>query len=154
MHQIDIKGAYLNGTLKQRIYMQQPEGFKDSTRHICLLVKSLYSLKQAGWEWNIEMDTKMQKQGYVCLQLDHCVYIYRISKDFVIITIWVDDMLLFATSIKLKDKAKADVEAEWEITDLGKPSKIIGIEITRTPNTITISSSKYIKSILIKEGLR
>jgi len=153
MHQIDIKGAYLNSILKECVYMQQPEGFEDGTGHICLLVKSLYSLKQAGREWNIEMDTKMRKQGYVHLQSDHCVYIYRVSKDFVIITVWVDDMLLFATTIKLKDKAKADIEAEWEITDLGKPSKIVGIEIMRTPDAIAISSSKYIESILIKEGL-
>jgi len=153
MHQIDIKGAYLNGILKECVYMQQPEGFEDSTGCICLLVKSLYGLKQAGREWNIKMDTKMQKQGYVRLQLDHCVYIYRVSKDFVIITVWVDDMLLFATTIKLKDKAKTDIEAEWEITDLGEPSKIVGIKITRTPDAIAISSSKYIESILIKEGL-
>jgi len=61
MHQIDIKGAYLNGILKERVYMWQPEGFEDGTGCICLLVKSLYGLKQAGREWNIEMDTKMQK---------------------------------------------------------------------------------------------
>jgi len=67
--------------------MQQLEGFEDSTGHICLLVKLLYGLKQASQEWNIEMDTKIWKRGYVCLQSDHCVYIYRVSKDFVIITI-------------------------------------------------------------------
>ena len=55
--------------------------------------------------------------------------------------------------IKLRDKARADIEREWEVTDLGEPTKIIGIKITRTPDSIMISSSQYIESILWKEGL-
>jgi len=48
----------------------------------------------------------------------------------VIITVWVDDLLLFATSDSLMEKMKKDIHTEWETTDLGEPSKIIGIEIT------------------------
>jgi hypothetical protein len=62
-------------------------------------------------------------------------------------------MLTFATTIELQKKAKADVEEEWEITDLGEPTKIVGIELTISPDRIFISSSKYIESILIREGL-
>jgi hypothetical protein len=65
----------------------------------------------------------------VCLWSDLCIYIWCIDKDFVIITVWVDDLLLFVTTIKLQDKARADIKCEWEVTDLGKPSKIMGIEI-------------------------
>ena len=50
IHQMDIKGAYLNGTLKECVYMQQLEGFDDGTGQVCLLIKTLYSLKQAGQE--------------------------------------------------------------------------------------------------------
>jgi len=60
MHQMDIKGAYLNGRLKERVYMLQPKGFDDGTGHVCLLIKTLYGLKQSGREWNIELDTKLQ----------------------------------------------------------------------------------------------
>jgi hypothetical protein len=59
IHQLDIKGAYLNGTLKERVYMKQPEGYDDRTGHVCRLIKTLYGLKQAGREWNIELDTKL-----------------------------------------------------------------------------------------------
>jgi len=47
IRQMDIKGAYLNGTLKEYIYMHQPEGYEDDTNHVCLLIKTLYNLKQA-----------------------------------------------------------------------------------------------------------
>jgi hypothetical protein len=67
IYQLDIKGAYLNGKLKHRMYMRQPEGYDDGTGHVYMLVKTLYSLKQAGWEWNKEFDSKLRRQGYVCL---------------------------------------------------------------------------------------
>jgi len=153
IQQMDIKGAYLNGTLKERVYMQQPEGFADGTGRVCLLIKTLYGLKQARREWNIELDTKLRKRGYARLRSNLCVYIWRLGDDFAIITVWVDNLLLFATTIRLINKIKADIKAKWEVTDLGEPSKIVGIEITIDNDSIAISQSKYIESILKKEGL-
>jgi len=60
MCQMDVKGAYLNGRLKERVYMLQPEGFDNGTGHICLLIKTLYRLFQSRRELNIELDTKLQ----------------------------------------------------------------------------------------------
>jgi hypothetical protein len=153
IHQLDVKGAYLNGTLKERVYMKQPEGYGDGTQRVCLLIKTLYGLKQAGREWNIELDRKLRKRKYARLRSDPCVYIFRTNDDFVIITVWVDDMLLFATTTELKNKAIKDVESEWEITNLGTPIKIVGIELAITPDMISISSSAYIDQILAREGL-
>ena len=150
---MDIKGAYLNGKLKERVYMRQPEGFGDGTGRVCLLIKTLYGLKQAGREWNKELDSKLRKKGYSRLRSDPCVYVWRVDDDFVIITVWVDDLLLFATTLELIDKAKADIRSEWEVTDLGEPSKIVGIEITMSPESIAISQHKYIEYVLDKEKL-
>jgi len=133
--------------------MKQPKGYGDGTDRVCLLVKTLYGLKQAGQEWNLELDAKLTKKGYLRLEANPCVYIWRVGEDFAIITVWVDDLLIFATTVELKNKVISDVESEWQITDLGEPSKIVGIEITRTPESIAISSSNYIESILQKEGL-
>ena len=54
IQQMDVKGAYLNGTLKETIYMRQPEGFEDGSGKVCHLKKTLYGLKQSGCEWNVE----------------------------------------------------------------------------------------------------
>ena len=153
MHQMDMKGAYLNSTLKEQVYMRQPEGYDDRTGRVCLLIKTLYGLKQAGREWNIEFDSKLSKRGYQRLLSDPCVYIVRTGEDFSIVTVWVDDILIFATTIDLRDKTIADIEAEWEVTNIGKPTKIVGIEITTTPDSIAILSRQYIESILRKEGM-
>jgi hypothetical protein len=93
------------------------------------------------------------KHRYSWLRSDPCIYIYCIDDDFVTITMWVDDMLLFATTIELKKKAINDVQGEWEMSDLGMLTKIVGIELTITPDSIFISSSSNINSILEKEQL-
>ena len=101
----------------------------------------------------MELDEKLKKFGFLRLHSDPCVYIKRDGNDLVIITVWVDDLLLFATSNELMEQTKSDLRTEWEVTDLGEPTKIIGIEITQTENTITISQKIYIESILEREGL-
>ena len=113
----------------------------------------LYGLKQASREWNRELDHKLKRKGYVRLHSDPCVYIWWIGEDFAIITVWVDDLLLFSMTIILMNKMKSDIKSEWEVTDLREPTKIVGIEIMMTPDSIALSSSKYIKLILQKEGL-
>ena len=76
-----------------------------------------------------------------------------VDEDFVIITVWLDDLLLFATTIELINKAKADVRSEWEVTDLGEPSKIVGIKITMSPESTALSQHKYLEYVLEKEKM-
>ena len=64
VRQLDVKGVYLNGKLTQPIYMEQPTGFDDGSRLVCLLIKSIYSLKQARHVWNIKFDDAMQCYGF------------------------------------------------------------------------------------------
>jgi len=81
------------------------------------------------------------------------MYIFHIGDNFSIVTVWVNDILIFATSIELRDKTVADIEAKWEVTNIGEPTKIVGIEITTTLDSITILSKQYIELILQKEGM-
>ena len=60
VQQMDIEGAYLNGVLKEKVYMHQPEGYDDESGRVCLLIKTLYGLKQSGQEWNKELDIKLK----------------------------------------------------------------------------------------------
>lgn len=152
--QMDVKGAYLNSSLKEKVYMTQPEGHNDGTSHVCLLIKTLYRLKQSGREWNIELDGKLKKYGFIRLKSNLCVYTQCNAENIAILTVWVDNLMLFASSDEILKSVKIQLSAEWEITDLGEPAKIIGIEITRILDGIKISQEKYIDSILNKRGWR
>jgi hypothetical protein len=153
LQQMDVKGAYLNGILKEIIFMRQAEGYEDGTGRVCRLVKTLYGLKQAGREWNEQLDEKLKSYGYKRLLTDPCVYIRREGEDFGIIAVWVDDSLLFASSDKTMAHMKETLRSAWQVTDLGEPSKIVGIEINRTKDAITISQQSYIENILRREGM-
>ena len=153
IQQMDIKGAYLNGILKERVYMKQPEGYDDSTGWVCELIKTLYGLKQSGCEWNHKLDSKLKNLGYTRLYSDPCAYIQRDGDNVSIITVWVDNLLLFASGDDLMQKMKEEIKASWDVTDMGEPKKIIGIEISHVGNTVTISQQHYIESILEHEIL-
>ena len=139
IQQTDIKGAYLNITLKEKVYMCQPKGYDDETGQVCLLKITLYRLKQSRREWNKKLNAKLIKHNFIHLKSDPCMYTRRNKSDLQIITVWVDDLLLFATMEILMEKMKYEISSEWEITDLGQPMKIIGIEVTHQERLLTIS---------------
>ena len=153
IQQMDVKGAYLNGTLKETLYMRQPDGFADGSGRVCHLIKTLYGLKQSGREWNEEFDNKMRRHGYKRLRSDPCVYTHSGENITAIITVWVDDLLLFADSAESMEAIKHDIRTEWETTDMGEPAKIVGIEISQSPGKISISQKQNIQKILERQGL-
>jgi hypothetical protein len=153
VQQMDVKGAYLNGKLQEHVYMRQPDGYSDGTDRVCQLVKTLYGLKQAGREWNRELDNRLKTIGFKSLTSDPCVYTRCLEGDTHIITVWVDDLLLFTQTDEGMTHLKADLNNILDLTDIGEPSKIVGIEITRKDNSISISQEKYIESILKREGM-
>ena len=106
VQQMDVKGAYLNGVLKEKLHMKQPEGFEDGTDRVCLLIKTIYGLKQAGREWNRQLDEKLREHGYTRLRSDPCVYVRWSGGCIAIITVWVDDLMLFASSDEMMDHMK------------------------------------------------
>lgn len=66
LEQLDVKTTFLHGELDEQIYMQQPEGFKESGKEVlvCRLSKSLYDLKQSPRQWYKRFDTFMVSFGY------------------------------------------------------------------------------------------
>ena len=89
---------------------------------------------------------KVHKHEFCHLQSDPCMYIHKGDDDFLIVTVWVDNLMLFASLAKLIQQMKADLQSEWEMTDLGEPAKIVGIEITR-------ADGKYVENILRQERM-
>ena len=61
---MDVKRTYLNGILKEKVYMKQPKGYDDGTGRVCLLIKTIYGLKQSRREWNIELNEKLKQFGF------------------------------------------------------------------------------------------
>ena len=110
--------------------MKQPQGYSNGTSRICQLIKTLYGLKQSGQEWNEELDTKLSGIGFKHLYTDPCIYIQREGNSIKIITVWVDNLLLFMNGKETMVKLKNDLKKLFNITDLGEPNKLVGLEFT------------------------
>lgn len=74
IHQMDAVSAYLNGRLKETVYMQQPEMFNDGSKKVCKLEKSIYGLKQSGRVWNETINNELVQMGFVRGEVDQCIY--------------------------------------------------------------------------------
>ena len=74
--QMDVKTAFLNGFLKEELYMMQPEGFVDpkGTNKVCKLQRSIYGLVQASRSWNKHFDSVIKAYGFIQTFGEACIY--------------------------------------------------------------------------------
>lgn len=163
VHQMDVRTAFLQGSLDTDIYMRQPDGYvsKEKPDHVCKLKKSLYGLKQAARCWNLEIDTFLKSSGFRSCDADPCVYIksYRHEDGqvyFVILTLWVDDIMVFSNNMDMMIREKRELNTRFDITDQGEVHYILGMLVQRRRDhkTLTISQPKYVEGILKKFGMQ
>ena len=100
IHQMDVKIAFLNGDLDEEIYMEQLEGFiiPGQEKKVFWLIKSLYGLKQAPMQWHEKFESVMMTNGFKINECDKCVYVKNTEHGFVIICLYVDDILIMGSN--------------------------------------------------------
>uniref|UniRef100_A0A2N9HXG0 Integrase catalytic domain-containing protein n=1 Tax=Fagus sylvatica TaxID=28930 RepID=A0A2N9HXG0_FAGSY len=154
IHQMDVKTAFLNGELDEEIYMEQPEGFivPGKEKKVCRLVKSLYGLKQAPKQWHEKFDNAMMSNGFRINECDKCVYIKNTTSGYVIVCLYVDDMLIMGSNNDIIKATKRMLNSKFDMKDLGVADVILGIKITRTSDGLVLSQTHYIKKVLEKFG--
>ena len=151
---IDIKGAYLAAELKEELYMRQPEGFADGTDDVLQLKKAIYGLKQAGHDFHELLKTLLTNAGFEKCPADPGVFVRREGSKVVVLTVWVDDIVLAGNSIEMMNFTKRKLGEKLEVKDLGEPKFILGLEITRDreKGTISLGQQNYIETILKRFG--
>ena len=152
VHQMDVKTAFLNGNLDEEIYMEQPEGFiaTGQEKKVCKLVKSLYGLKQAPKQWHEKFDNVMLESGFKINECDKCVYVKDTPDGYVILCLYVDDMLIAGSNDKMIKSTKDILKARFDMKDMGLADVILGVQITRTHNGLVLSQAHYVDKILEK----
>jgi len=151
LESVDISSAYLNGELKEEVYMRQPEGFveKGDDWFWCLL-KSLYGLKQAGRCWHKKLNEVLEKLGFKRTVSEHSIWIFQRDDVRIIIPVFIDDMTIAAKSSEEIQKVKDELKANFKLRDLGLTSWLLGVEIKRdrSKRTLTLSQHQYILDLL------
>ncbi|OMO97119.1 Integrase, catalytic core [Corchorus capsularis] len=152
IHQMDVKTAFLNGDLKEEVYMEQPEGFvlPGNENKVCKLVKSLYGLKQAPKQWHEKFDIAILSFGFRHNTADKCIYSKFTSEYGVVICLYVDDMLIFGTNMIGINETKKFLTSVFKMKDLNEVDTILGIKVIKYDNKYMLSQSHYIEKLLNK----
>eukprot|EP00253_Pinus_taeda_P010598 PITA_10598 len=118
------KTAFLHGSIKEEVYVEQPERFEihDRESHVCRLKKALYGLKQAPQAWYERIDSYLMKLGFIRSEADPDLY-FKVE----------DDKPL--------------------ILDLGLMHYFLGLEVWQKLGEIFLSQGKYVVKILERFGM-
>lgn len=155
IHQLDVKNAFLHGELKETVYMHQPMGFKDPNfpNHVCLLKKSLYGLKQAPRAWYKRFADYVSTIGFSHSTSDHSLFIYRQGTSMAYILLYVDDIILTASSDAIRANIISLLSSEFAMKDLGSLHYFLGIAVTHHTGGLFLSQRKYAADIIERAGM-
>ena len=152
LFQMDVKTAFLNGELDEEIYMDQPVGFevKGQERKVCRLQRSIYGLKQSSRQWYFRFHNSITSFGFEMIEEDHCVYIKRSKKSVIILSLYVDDILLAGNDMSSIVATREWLSSTFEMKDMGEANYVLGVKIVRdrSKKLLCLSQETYIKKIL------
>lgn len=155
---LDVKTAFLNGELKENVFMQQPEGFvlKENENKVFKLKKAVYGLKQSGRAWNEKVDNVLLNIGYEKSKFEPCLYIKK-NKDnlLTIVALYVDDFFVFSADCNEINFLENYLNSKFKIKNLGEAKQCLGIRINRDydKECITIDQELYINDLLKRFGM-
>lgn len=149
---MDVTTAFLNGELKEKIYMAQPKGFiaKNQENKVCLLQKAIYGLKQSSRAWYEKIDSVLIRLDFKASKLEPCVYYKIVKETIMIIILYVDDILIFSNNESNRVKLKEILMSKFKMKDLGSVKCFLGIRVEKEKNKVIIDQRKYIEEILAK----
>eukprot|EP00253_Pinus_taeda_P032989 PITA_32989 len=150
IYQMDVKSAFLNGVLKEEVFVEQPLGYEvDGQEHkVCKLKKALYGMKQALRAWYSRIDAYLVENGFGKCDGEPTIYIKENDGKIIIVVLYVDDLIFTRNDASLIADFKAVMKSEFEMTDLGFLRYFLGIEVDQSENGVFISQDKYVEAVL------
>jgi hypothetical protein len=154
IRQLDVKNAFLHGHLEETVYCQQPPGFIDlaAPDHVCLLQRSLYGLKQAPRAWYQRFATYIRQLGFTASS-DVSLFVYKEGESLAYLLLYVDDIILTASSTDLLQRFIILLHSEFAMTDLGDLHHFLNISVTCSSDEIFLSQRQYTVELLQRAGM-
>lgn len=152
LHQMDVETAYLHAPIDHEVYVEQPEGYEQESetgeKIVCKLEKSLYGLKQSGRNWNAVLHECLTENGFMQNPADNCVYTREKPNEKVILIVWVDDLIIAASSESILESVKGMLTERFKMKDMGRLKHFLGIDFEQTEGLVKMSQEKYVNKIL------
>jgi hypothetical protein len=111
-------------------------------------VKSLYGLKQALKQWHEKFHVTLISEGFSVNEANWCVYYHHGGGQGVIFCLYVDDVLIFGTSLDVINEVKTFLCQTFNMKDLDEADVILNIKLIKGENGITLTQSHYVEKVL------
>jgi hypothetical protein len=155
VHHIDVKSAFVNGDLKEEVYMHQPSGFVIPGKEgkVLRLRKALYVLRQTSRAWNAKLNSTLKGMGF--RQSPHEAAIYRQGNggNTLLVGVYVDDLVIIDTKDAEVAVFKEEMKVTFQMSDLGLLSFYLGIEVHQSDSGIMLRQTTYAKRVVELAGL-
>ncbi|GKB13134.1 retrovirus-related pol polyprotein from transposon TNT 1-94 [Tanacetum coccineum] len=154
VYQMDVKTTFLNGNLREEVYVSQSDGFvdPDNPNHVYKLKKALYGLKQAPRAWYDMLSSFLISQDFSKGSVDPTLFIRKEGKELLLVQVYVDDIIFVASTPELCDLFAKIMCSKFKMSMMGKISFFLGLQIFQNPRGIFINQSKYALESLKKYG--
>jgi len=141
--------------VSETVYCAQPSGFEDSDHpdYVCRLNRSLYGLKQAPRAWYSRFATYLLQLGFVEAKTDTSLFVYHRGSDTVYLLLYVDDIVLTASSAGLLRRTIDALQWEFSMKDLGELHHFLGMHVQRSGGGFLLSQKQYMLEILDRAGM-
>ncbi|GJU23600.1 retrovirus-related pol polyprotein from transposon TNT 1-94 [Tanacetum coccineum] len=126
---MDVKTTFLNGPLKEEVYVAQPDGFVDPNHpeKVYHLIKALYGLKQAPRAWYNELSKFLMSKGFTKGTIDPTLFTIRYGEDILLVQIYVDDIIFKSTNPKFSKRFEKLMHSRFEISLMGEMKFFLGL---------------------------
>ncbi|GKA07794.1 retrovirus-related pol polyprotein from transposon TNT 1-94 [Tanacetum coccineum] len=151
---MDVKTVFVNGPLKEEVYVNHPDGFVDPHHpdKVYRLKKALYGLKQDPRAWYDELSNFLVSKGFSKGSIDPTMFITKKEEDILLVKIYVDDIIFGTTNPKLSKRFEKLMHNKFEMSMMGELKFFLGIQIRQSLRGIFINQAKYAQEILKKRG--
>nr|GEU85413.1 putative ribonuclease H-like domain-containing protein [Tanacetum cinerariifolium] len=153
--QMDVKTAFLHGSLKEDVYVCQPKGFIDADHlsHVYKLNKALYGLKQAPRAWYDELSTFLLQNHFFKGTIDPKLFIRRFDNDILVVQVYVDDIIFGSTHPRHTQLFSDLMKSHLEMSMMVEMTFFLGLQVNNSSCGIFINQSNYVLEILKKYGM-
>ncbi|GJU63544.1 putative ribonuclease H-like domain-containing protein [Tanacetum coccineum] len=152
VYQMDVKSAFLYGTIEEEVYVTQPPGFKDPDHpdKVYKVVKALYGLHQAPRAWYETLANYLLSNGFKRGKIDQTLFIKKQKGDILLVQIYVDDIIFGSTNKELCTGFEKLMKDKFQMSSMGELTFFLGLQVQQKEDGIFISQDKYVAKILKK----
>ncbi|GJV90591.1 putative ribonuclease H-like domain-containing protein [Tanacetum coccineum] len=152
VYQMDVKSAFLYGTIGEEVYVQQPLGFVDPAHpnKVYKVIKALYGLHQAPRAWYKTLSTFLLENGFRRGTIDKTLFIKKNKSDIMLVQVYVDDIIFGSTRQSMCTEFEDCMHKRFQMRSMGKLTFFLGLQVQQQPDGIFISQDKYVADILKK----